>query len=217
VFEGDEYSDDYGYCSHILTPYYFDYGGQMREYFLYLPDSLDSNAPLVFVMHGYGGTANSIYNYSKMNDVADEHGFAVCYPQGSSDQYNNNFWNVGYAFHDNQSVDDVGFLTSLADYLQIEFNLSADNSFSTGMSNGGDMSYMLACQAHDSFKAIAPVAGCMLESIYESCDSVPVPVLEIHGTDDDVTLWEGDMENNDGWGAYLSTLDGINHLFQPND
>ena len=214
---GDEYSDDYGYCSHILTPYYFDYDGQMREYFLYLPDSLDSNAPLVFVMHGYGGTANSIYNYSKMNDVADEHGFAVCYPQGSSDQYNNNFWNVGYAFHDNQNVDDVGFLTSLADYLQIEFDLSTDNTFSTGMSNGGDMSYMLACQAHDSFKAIAPVAGCMMESIYESCDSVPVPVLEIHGTDDDVTLWEGDMENNDGWGAYLSTLDGINHWVETND
>jgi len=214
---GDEYSDDYGYCSHILTPYYFDYGGEMREYFLYLPDSLDSNAPLVFVMHGYGGTANSIYNYSKMNDVADEHGFAVCYPQGSSDQYNNNFWNVGYAFHDNQNVDDVGFLTSLADYLQIEFDLSTDNTFSTGMSNGGDMSYMLACQAHDSFKAIAPVAGCMMESIYESCDSVPVPVLEIHGTDDDVTLWEGDMENNDGWGAYLSTLDGIDHWVETND
>ena len=214
---GDEYSDDYGYCSHIVTPYYFNYDGQLREYFLYLPDSLDSNAPLVFVMHGYGGTANSIYNYSKMNDVADEHGFAVCYPQGSSDQYNNNFWNVGYAFHDNQNVDDVGFLTSLADYLQIEFDLSTDNTFSTGMSNGGDMSYMLACQAHDYFKAIAPVAGCMMESIYESCDSVPVPVLEIHGTDDDVTLWEGDMENNDGWGAYLSTLDGIDHWVETND
>ena len=214
---GDEYSDDHGYCSHIMTPYYFDDNGQMREYFLYLPDSLDLNAPLVFVLHGYGGTANSIYNYSKMNDVADEHGFAVCYPQGSSDQNNNNFWNVGYAFHDNQNVDDVNFLSSLADYLQTEFTLSTENTFSTGMSNGGDMSYMLACQAHDSFKAVAPVAGCMMEWIYESCDSVPVPVLEIHGTNDNVTLWEGDMENNDGWGAYLSTLDGINYWVETNN
>ena len=214
---GDEYSDDHGYCNHIMTPYYFDDNGQMREYFLYLPDSLDLNAPLVFVLHGYGGTANSIYDYSKMNDVADEHGFAVCYPQGSSDQNNNNFWNVGYAFHDNQNVDDVGFLSSLADYLQTEFNLSTENTFSTGMSNGGDMSYMLACQAHDSFKAVAPVAGCMMEWIYESCDSVPVPVLEIHGTNDTVTLWEGDIENNDGWGAYLSTFDGINHWVETNN
>jgi len=213
---GDEYSDDYGYCSHIMTPYYFNDNGQIREYFLYLPDSLDSNAPLVFVLHGYGGTANSIYNYSKMNSVADENGFAVCYPQGTSDQNNNNFWNVGYAFHDNQNVDDVGFLSSLADYLQTEFSLSRENTFSTGMSNGGDMSYMLACEAHDSFKAIAPVAGCMMESIYESCHSIPVPVLEIHGTNDNVTLWEGDMENNDGWGAYLSTLDGINYWVETN-
>ena len=42
------------------------------------------------------------------------------------------------------------------------------------------MSYMLACQANDVFRAIAPVAGCMMEEIYNTCDSSPVPVLEIH-------------------------------------
>ena len=85
------------------------------------------------------------------------------------------------------------------------------------MSNGGDMSYLLACKAYDTFSAIAPVAGTMMESIYESCDGVPVPVLEIHGTNDDVTLWDGDMENNDGWGAYLSTLDIIDYWVDINN
>tara|TARA_B100000945_G_scaffold59189_1_gene43988 strand:+ start:387 stop:905 length:519 start_codon:yes stop_codon:yes gene_type:complete len=46
---------------------------------------------------------------------------------------------------------------------------------------------------------------------------VPVPVLEIHGTNDNTTLWEGDMENNDGWGAYLSTLDAIDYWVDVND
>ncbi len=213
---GDEYSDDFGYCSHIIELSEFEHDGISRDYYFYRPESLEDNAPLVFVLHGYSGSANSIMNYSRMNSVADEYGFAACYPQGSSDQYSNNFWNVGYAFHDNQTVDDVGFLTSLASYLQNEFNLSSENVFSTGMSNGGDMSYMLACQAHDSFKAVAPVAGCMMEWIYDTCDSIPIPVLEIHGTDDDVTLWEGDMENNDGWGSYLSTLDGIDYWVETN-
>ena len=85
------------------------------------------------------------------------------------------------------------------------------------MSNGGDMSYMLGCQADDIFKAIAPVAGCMMEEIYNTCNPGPTPVFEIHGTNDGVTLWDGDMQNNDGWGAYLSTLDGIDLWVEQNE
>ena len=200
----------------IIELYEFNDNGQVRDYYLYLPNSIQDNAPLIFVLHGYGGSAGGIMGYSGMNEMAAEQGFAVCYPQGLSDQSGNNFWNVGYAFHQNQMVDDVAFLSSLANYLQDEYNLSAESTFSTGMSNGGDMSYMLGCQASDTFKAIAPVAGCMMESIYETCDSGPIPILEIHGTNDNVTLWDGDMDNNDGWGSYLSTMDGIDYWVDAN-
>ena len=199
-----------GSCENEIVNFFeFNDNGQTREYYLYIPNSIQDNAPLVFVLHGYTGSAGGIMGYSGMNEIAQENGFAVCYPQGLSDQSGNNFWNVGYEFHDNQMVNDVNFLSSLANYLQDEYNLSEENTFSTGMSNGGDMSYMLACQANDVFKAIAPVAGCMMEEIYNTCDSSPVPVFEIHGNNDNVTLWDGDMQNNDGWGAYYSIEDGI--------
>ena len=201
----------------IIESSIFNDNGQLREYYLYVPDSIQENAPLIFVLHGYSGSAGGIMGYSQMNEVAAEEGFAVCYPQGLSDESGYNFWNVGYSFHQNQTVDDVSFLSSLANHLQSEYNLSTENTFSTGMSNGGDMSYMLACQASDVFKAIAPVAGCMMESIYNTCDSNPIPVLEIHGTNDNVTWWDGDMDNNDGWGAYLSTIDGIDYWVDANN
>ena len=73
------------------------------------------------------------------------------------------------------------------------------------MSNGGDFSYMLACQASETFKAVAPVAGFIMQDIMDNCNPVnQVSILEIHGTQDDVTYWEGDPNNNDGWGAYPS-------------
>ena len=148
-----------GSCENeIVESFEFNDNGQIREYYLYRPNSIQDNAPLVFVLHGYSGSAGGIMGYSGMNELAAEHGFAVCYPQGLSDEDGFNFWNVGYAFHENQTVDDVEFLSSLANYLQGEYGLSAENTFSTGMSNGGDMSYMLGCQASDIFKAIAPVA-----------------------------------------------------------
>ena len=199
---------DDGSCIETLT---FNFDGLQREYLLYLPNNLVNDASLVFVLHGYSGNALDIMEYSEMNEVADENGFAVCYPQGTADQYDNFFFNVGYEFQNNPTVDDVGFIVALAEYLQETYQLSTINTFSTGMSNGGDMSYMLACQASSTFRAIAPVAGMIMENIYQNCNSEsPVPVFETHGTDDDVTLYEGDPNNNDGWGVYLgipSTID----------
>ena len=205
----NEYANiDDGSC---IETFIFNYDGLEREYLLHIPNNIANNAPLVFVLHGYTGSAQGIMDYSGMNEVADENGFAVCYPQGTTDQFNNTFFNVGYQFQNNPTVDDVGFIVSLAEYLQGAYQLSTTNTFSTGMSNGGDMSYMLACEASSTFKAIAPVAGMIMEDIYESCNpETPVPIFETHGTEDDVTLYNGDPFNDDGWGVYLdipSTID----------
>ena len=58
---GDEFSNTYGYCDGTPESYSFNHEGLVRQYYLYEPDLLEENAPLVFVMHGYGGTASGIY------------------------------------------------------------------------------------------------------------------------------------------------------------
>ena len=65
--------------------------------------------PLVFVAHGYTGSHTGIMNYCGMNDIADQNGFAVCYPKGTTDNQwgGSNFWNVGYDFHNGINVDDA--------------------------------------------------------------------------------------------------------------
>ena len=176
-----------------------------REYIYYHASSAPPNCPLVLVFHGYSGTAQGIMDYSEFNTLAEEFGFAVCYPQGTLDGSNTTFFNVGYDFQNNQTVDDVAFVEVLVDSLQAMYSLSEQDVFSTGMSNGGDFSYMLACQASETFKAIAPVAGMIMQDIMDDCNPVKaVSILEIHGTQDNVTYWQGDPNNNDGWGAYPS-------------
>jgi polyhydroxybutyrate depolymerase len=196
----------------------FDHDGIIRQYIYYEPTELNEQLPLVFVMHGFTGDANDIKNYSKMNDFADQYGFAVCYPRGTVDSGGNRFWNVGYAFHQNETVNDVGFLTELAVYLQDTHALNPDYTFATGMSNGGEMCYMLACQAYDTFKAVAPVAGMILQVILDECDESPaIPIFEIHGSQDNVTPLSGDPDNNDGWGAYPSIQSTINYFAEKNE
>ena len=181
----------------------FEHNGLERRFRIHIPDNLQDGASLVVVMHGFTSSAQIIEGYSGMNTVADEHGFVVVYPQGTKDEWGNNFFNVGYEFHDSDGVDDIGFIHALIEYLQQSLRLSPRNVFSTGMSNGGDMSYMLACQS-DVIRAIAPVAGCMMKHIYDTCSPTrPIPVLEIHGTLDEVTLVDGDIDNQEGWGAYM--------------
>ena len=176
-----------------------------REYIYYHASSALPNCPLVMVFHGYSGDAQGIMDYSQFNALAEEFGFAVCYPQGTLDGSNTTFFNVGYDFQTNQTVDDVAFVESLVDSLQDMYSLSEQDVFSTGMSNGGDFSYMLACQASETFKAVAPVAGMIMQEIMDDCNPLnEVSILEIHGTQDNVTYWQGDPNNNDGWGAYPS-------------
>ncbi len=196
----------------------FEHEGINRQYIYYEPLGLNEQKPLVFVMHGFTGDASGIKNYSGMNQIADQYGFAVCYPRGTIDSGGNRFWNVGYAFHEDETVNDVGFLTELATYLQTNYDLNPNFTFATGMSNGGEMCYMLACQANDTFKAVAPVAGMILQDILDECqDSTPIPIFEIHGSQDNVTPISGDPNNNDGWGAYPSIPFTINYFSEKNE
>ena len=200
-------------------------GGLEREYMLYIPQSAEKNSPLMFMLHGLGSTHTIIMNYSQMNQVADKHGFAVCYPQGIRGAENTRhtkkgtpFWNVGYETHKNETVDDVSFIKSLAIYLQQEYNLDPEKTFCAGMSNGGDMSYLLGCEAPDIFKAIAPITGCMMGWIYESCNkNDPVPVFQVHGTADKTTYYDGDVDNRDKWGAYMGVETTINFWVDRNE
>ena len=180
-----------------------------RSYRLHIPENVLEDAPLVVVMHGYSSSARVIEEYSEMNRIADENGFVVVYPQGTTDDGGYNFFNVGYDFHSAVEVDDLGYIHALIEHLQETVSVSQKNVFATGMSNGGDMSYMLACQS-DKIRAIAPISGCMMQHLFDSCEPLQsIPVLEIHGTLDDVTLIEGDLDNQGGWGPYMPLSDTI--------
>ena len=190
----------------------FIHDGIERDYILYVPDKLQEEAPLVFVGHGYGGNALEMMNSCDMNNLADNEGFMVCYPEGTIDNDGNHFWNVGYNFHQNETVDDVGFLVALANSLQENYALSNTLTFATGMSNGGELCYLLACEASATFRAVASVAGGIWYNYLEqnSCQpKTPIPIFIKHGTNDNVTYYEGDL-NDIYWGPYLSVDSVVN-------
>ncbi|MEA5006049.1 MAG: PHB depolymerase family esterase [Rikenellaceae bacterium] len=190
--------------------------GLDREYKLYIPKGLKRGAPLLFVLHGYGRNFN--LDNIGFNEAAKRYGFAVCYPQGSKDGRGKNCWNVGYPFQADMKVDDVEFLCSLAAELQREFGFSRRKTFCTGMSNGGEMCYLLAYCGQKVFKAVAPIAGLTMEWMPEKYPNPrPIRLFEIHGTEDRVSEWTGDLDNKGGWGAYIAVPDAISFWVKRNE
>ena len=124
-----------------------------------------------------------------VNFIADREGFIIAHPEGTEDLTGSQHWNVGWGI---SMVDDVGFVSGLIDRLQQEYSIDADRIYSTGMSNGGFISYELACQLSDRIAAIASVTGSMSLPTFQTCSPArPMPVVQIHGTADAVVPYEG--------------------------
>lgn len=169
--------------------------------------------PLVVVLHGYGGKA--LGDGLRFIELADLYGFAVCWPQGAEDGTGHSCWNVGYPFQAGYRIDDTAYLRRLVRHLQKNFGVSRRNVFLTGMSNGGEMCYKMAAEHPETFSAIASIAGLTLTSMSTDYRR-PVPFMEVHGTDDKTSAWDGDPQNKGGWGAYLSVPSAVSHIVSAN-
>jgi polyhydroxybutyrate depolymerase len=160
-------------------------GGHDRTYRLYKPKGLPASAPLVVMLHGgFGNGAQAERSYG-WDGLAESSKFIVAYPDGVNRAWNVNGGCCGRPAK--EGIDDVGFITSAV--ADVERNIGIDTSrvYATGMSNGGMMSYTLACDT-TLFAAIGPVSGTQVDP----CKSPhPASVMAIHGTADPLIPYGG--------------------------
>lgn len=182
--------------------------GQNRRVVLDLPADRKPRAPLLFVFHGFTDSAAGIRATTELAAVARQRGWVVAYPEGSRDAKGRTFFQVGYDFHRDETVNDVRALGELAGRLTRDLDLDARAIFATGFSNGGDLCYYLAAQPDPFVVAVAPMAGTMMTRWGSGLrPAARIPILAVNMVDDPTTLWLGDPMNRDGWGAYLSVPD----------
>jgi len=185
--------------------------GHERSYLLDVPKQLKPGAGLVLVCHGFGGSAEDMRSWAGFSKILDSHRFVVAYPNGLLDAKGKRNFQVEYQFQD-PKINDVKFAQQLIAHLVKQYTLDPKRVFSTGMSNGADFSYYLARQKNPLIRAIAPIAGCMMVGWDKTLTAKNrIPILEVHGTKDNVTLWNGDLQNRDGWGPYYGTEAVVAH------
>jgi len=171
--------------------------GLARMYQLHVPASVDPATPasLLFALHGGGGSMEYQADDAHYGHItkSDREGFVVVFPNGFSKLASGKFatWNAGNCCGGarDQNVDDVGFIRQIVANVTRQLNIDRNRIYATGMSNGGLMSYRLACEMSDVFKAIAPVAG--TDNTRGCNPKHPVSILHIHASNDTHVLYTG--------------------------
>jgi polyhydroxybutyrate depolymerase len=171
-------------------------GGLDRTYRVYKPEGLPASAPLVVMLHGGFGSAEQAQRAYGWDQLADSAKFVVDYPDGLNRAWNVNGGCCGRPSRD--GIDDVAFITAAV--ADIGGNVGIDHTrvYATGISNGGMMSYTLACNT-GTFAAIGPDSATQLDP----CRAPhPTSVMHIHGTADRLIRCDG------GQGAGVAHIDG---------
>ena len=170
----------------------FIYDGLQREFFIYVPTILNDEASVLFSLHGYGSYASWNMQYTGYRSLADNNNFLAIFPQGTvHPTKGGTHWNIG-AFTSGSSVNDLGFIQYIIDWLKDTYNFNHDRIYANGMSNGGFMSYHLACYLGHEIAAIASVTGSMSDYTYNGCSpDHPTAVMQIHGANDAVIPFDG--------------------------
>ena len=191
-----------------------DSGGLTRRYILHIPplhsDTGDADAtPLVLLFHGWGGNAREIARYTGLPAKADRAGFIAVMPQGlATRNIPEPHWISPWLGLEPGDPDHAAFIDDLLDALEAKLCIDSARVFSTGFSDGGELSVRLACDLSDRIAAIAPVAGVyfppFLRDVPEpGCLSTrPVPVIAFHGTADEGRLRSIVDENMPDWAAH---------------
>jgi polyhydroxybutyrate depolymerase len=175
----------------ILSSLHHD--GRTRTYLVHLPASYSKNKtwPVVLVFHGGGGNGEQMAKMTGFSRKADQEGFIAVYPNGTG-LWQSRFltWNSGNccAWAYENRIDDVGFIRALIGQLKKDYPVDDRRVYATGISNGGMMSYRLACELSDRIVAIGPVAGAQNT---DCKPAKPVSVIILHGTADLHVLYKG--------------------------
>ncbi|MDD5371646.1 MAG: PHB depolymerase family esterase [Anaerolineaceae bacterium] len=165
-------------------------GGRQRKYLLYVPLSYvpTQPTPLVVCLHGYADWPAHQMWTSRWNQLADENGFLVAYPEGTGILLH---WATMDRSGKTRLPDDVRFLSDLIDRLEQEYNVDPARIYANGHSNGGGMSFMLACKLSERIAAIGGVSGAYLYPLSACSFSRPVSMIAFHGTHDRVVPYWG--------------------------
>jgi len=132
--------------------------------YVYVPNSVKPNPPILLALHGCQGTGPYLYSSTDFGSLADQYGFIVIYP---STNPSGSCWDVSsnQALTRNGGSDPVG-LMSMITYTEQHYGGNPNAVYVTGESSGGMMTDVMLADYPDVFKAGAAFMGVPYHCFY---------------------------------------------------
>ncbi|ORY15502.1 Alpha/Beta hydrolase protein [Clohesyomyces aquaticus] len=180
-------------------------GGGERKYLLHLPEAFsvknDIPAPVILAFGGFTQPTWSMEEMTQFSDPNMNKDYIAVYPEGL-----NNVWLGDPGAPNSSTVDDRPFISDLLDVLEKSLCIDKSRIYTTGLSNGGGLSGLIACSPSLS-RRIAAFSG--VSAAYYTTESLgyslfeeeacqpggltrKIPYLHIHGDKDMVIAYNGD-------------------------
>jgi polyhydroxybutyrate depolymerase len=161
-----------------------------------VPSTYDPQVPtpLLIAIHGYSSSPHEDFEVKlPFAEVAEARGMLLCCPEATKESDGDRFWNATLACCNffGSEVDDSGYLRDLIDDATRLLNVDPKRIYLVGWSNGGFMSYRMACEHADVIAGIVSIAGATFLDPAHCKPSGPINVLQIHGTADETIRYEG--------------------------
>jgi len=170
-------------------------GPSTRPAAIALPSGFDNSreVALTVLLHGYTSNARQQDLLFQLARRADMRDMIVVLPEGTVDRLGNPFWNATDACCDgfNTGVDDSTYIRGLIDEAKQRFNIDAGRVYLVGHSNGGFMSYRMACDHSEVITGIMSLAGATHDDMSQCAPTEPVSIIQVHGTMDPTIRYDG--------------------------
>ncbi|MEP7141933.1 MAG: poly(3-hydroxybutyrate) depolymerase [Ferruginibacter sp.] len=197
--------------------------GHYRKFHFNKPPPENTDASLIFILHGSGGTGEQIMkDAAKLESISGKENVLLVYPDGYK-----NFWNecrkAATSAANLENINENKFFHLMIGYFKLNYHINSKHVFTAGFSGGGHMAYKLALTMPREFKAITAIVANLPDSSNMDCTASdePVSVMIINGTNDPINPYQGgevkitaaylgNVRSTEQTFKYWATLDGFN-------